>query len=255
MKWINIITIVSLLALFSLASCSKLGRIEGNGHVITETRQNVSFNEVINEGIFAVTVIPDTVYEITIEAESNLIPYVRTIVNGNTLVIDSHENLDPMVTIQVTVRMPAVQSVRLSGSGSVTVNDMPESNLTAILSGSGTMNGTCNGGTFKAVLSGSGTIDFYVNTNRVETTLSGSGAIRLGGTTAYANHLISGSGNIDSYSMFTNECDCKISGSGNMYLWVSERLNATISGSGSVYYHGSPVVNTSITGSGTVTGN
>ncbi|MFA5418826.1 MAG: head GIN domain-containing protein, partial [Bacteroidales bacterium] len=186
---------------------------------------------------------------------ANLIPHIRTIVNGNTLVIDTRENLDPVYTIKVIVKMPSVQTVRLSGSGSVTVNDMPESNLTAILSGSGAMHGNCTGGMFKAVLSGSGTIDFYVNTERVETTLSGSGAIHMGGATAYANHLISGSGNIDSYSMVTNECDCKISGSGNMYLWVIDHLNATISGSGSVFYHGSPMVNTNITGSGTVIGN
>ncbi|MFA5419851.1 MAG: DUF2807 domain-containing protein, partial [Bacteroidales bacterium] len=120
MKWINITTIVSLLALFSLASCGKLGRIEGNGHVITETRRNVSFNEVINEGIFAVTIVPGSVYEITIEAEANLIPHIRTIVNGNTLVIDTRENLDPVYTIKVIVKMPSVQTVRLSGSGSVT---------------------------------------------------------------------------------------------------------------------------------------
>lgn len=255
MKWINLIILVSLLSLFVFSSCSKMGGIEGNNNLSSETRRQVSFNEVVNEDIFYVTIVPDTIYEVVIEAESNLIPYIRTIVNGNSLVIDTRENLDPNHTIYITVKTPTLKGAYLSGSGNVSVEDFNTDQLHVILSGSGTMNGNGLAGYFKAVLSGSGSIDFLVDAERVETTLSGSGNIRLDGETVYTNHLVSGSGNVDTYGLGSVESDAKISGSGNMYLTVSDVLNATISGSGSIFYRGTPVVNTNITGSGAVIGN
>lgn len=255
MKWINIIILVGLLALFALSSCNKLGGIEGNNNMTTETRRQVPFNEVVNEGDFFVTIVPDTIYEITIEAELNLINYIRTNVNGNSLIIDTRENLNPNHTIYITVKTPTLKGAYLSGSGVVSVEDFDSDQLTVVLSGSGVMNGNGYADYFKTVLSGSGNIDFLVASERVETTLSGSGNIRLSGETPYANHLINGSGNVEAYSLITTDSDAKISGSGNMFLTVSDQLNATISGSGSIFYRGTPVVNTNITGSGVVIGN
>jgi len=252
MKWI--ITTFSLVIL-TFVSCSKFDRIEGNNNLEIETRQTFSFNELINEGDFIVEIIPDSVYQITVEAESNLLPHIRTIVHGNTLVLDTRENLDPNYSIIIRVKTPMVNTVHLAGSGEIAINEMSATKMTIILSGSGIMHGNLVAGQFKAILSGSGSIDFFVNTDRVETTLSGSGNIRLNGDAPYANHLISGSGNLDCYALPTSVCDAKISGSGNMYLTVSDQLNATITGSGTIFYHGSPVVNSYISGSGSVIAN
>ncbi len=255
MKWTNLMILIGLLSLFVFASCKKLGGIEGNNSLTSETRRTVSFNEVVNEGIFFVTIVPDTTYEVILEGESNLLNYVRTIVNGNSLIIDTRENLNPNHTIYVTVKTPVLKGAYLSGSGVVQVEDFDTEQLTVALSGSGEMSGSGVSDYFKAVLSGSGNIDFMVNATRVESTLSGSGQIRLSGNAANTNHLISGSGNLSAYELWSIESEAKISGSGSMYLSVFEILYADISGSGSIYYHGSPMVHTNITGSGTVIGN
>ena len=76
------------------SGCTKMRSIEGNGSIITETRNSVSFNFVENRGSFNVYIVKDTVFYIDIEAESNLIPHIRTTVHGNTLEIDTRENLD-----------------------------------------------------------------------------------------------------------------------------------------------------------------
>ena len=63
-----------------------------------------------------VTIVPDTINEVILEGESNLLNHVRTIVNGNSLVIDTRENLNPNHTIYVTVKTPVLKGAYLSGS-------------------------------------------------------------------------------------------------------------------------------------------
>ena len=91
MKKINSIIIALTVAVIAVSwsSCQKMSMTQGNGHVVTEKRQLVSFDEIINESSYDVKIIQDSIWEARVEAESNLIPYIRTIVNGNTLIIDT----------------------------------------------------------------------------------------------------------------------------------------------------------------------
>ena len=89
-------------------------------------------------------------------------------------------------------------------------------------------------------------------TNSSDARISGSGNIDLTGESSSGSFTISGSGHISSYNYSQIDCISKISGSGDMYLNVSEKLDVTISGSGSVYYIGDPSLNVKITGSGRV---
>ena len=70
-----------------------LHRVEGNYDVTTETRQFDAFDGVVNEGDFDVYIIQDGLNEVLIEAESNLIPLIRTRIQGSALVIDTQDNL------------------------------------------------------------------------------------------------------------------------------------------------------------------
>lgn len=246
-----ILSVFGLLTIF-YSGCRKPFGITGNGNVITEKRQMFSFNAIDSKSTFNVYIEQDSVYEVEVQAESNLIPYIQTKVNGNELIITTNENLKENYPINVYVKTPTLNSIVLSGSGIVQSDTIVTENFSVKLSGSGNMNGAIISPLSNAVLTGSGNINYYVESNNLSTAISGSGAINLIGTATTTSNIISGSGNLNAFSLLSDNVQATISGSGNIYVNALKQLNVTISGSGDVYYLGDPILNVNISGSGSV---
>jgi len=238
--------------LIGFSGCHKPYGINGNDQVVTETRQMHSFDKIVNEGSFNVYITQDSIFQVIVEAESNLIPYIKTLVNGNTLIIDTRESLNNHSPMNIYVKTPTLFSVDLQGSGLINLDSLNTDHLHIEISGSGNINGELVANSATTVVSGSGSIFLKAHTNTIDTRISGSGILDLSGETNKGTHTISGSGNINAYNFIQKECFAKISGSGNMYLNVSDYLDANISGSGSIFYIGNPQVTVRITGSGSV---
>jgi len=239
-------------AMLLFTGCYKTYHVEGNYNVMTETRQFPTFERVFNEGNFEVYIIQDGLSEVEIEAESNLIPLIRTRIEGSALVIDTKDDLRNNYPMILTVHTEVLEEIRLSGSGILEAENIQAGDIEVDLSGSGSMvfTGTCD--ELECDLSGSGTIDLGLDCNLLDADISGSGDIEAWGTAHDGDLGISGSGSIRAYELIQQECHAKISGSGSMYVTVEEHLWVNISGSGSVHYMGSPVIETNITGSGSV---
>lgn len=250
------ITLISFVVIFSLSysSCRKLdfAMVNGNGHLLSETRILVPFTRVINEGNFNVIIVEDSITEAVVEAESNLIPYIRTIVNGNTLIIDSRKNIQSNLPINIYIKTPEINSIKLSGSGTIKADYIEGDNVEVVISGSGNINANVNAGLIDILISGSGDMWLDVESQITYSKISGSGTINLAGSTTDGVFKISGSGNIYSYDFIQNTLETDIPGSGNMYVNVIDYLKVKISGSGSVYYIGDPSLDVNITGSGSV---
>jgi hypothetical protein len=242
-----------LSAVLYLASCSKpWPRIEGNGNIITETRNVPSFIRVTNSGIFEVYIIQADYHEVVLEAESNMMPYVRTRVSGNTLYVETKENLKPTVPIKVFVYVVMVEEVKLSGSGLLASDSLMVGNLDVRLSGSGDIDMVVWGDDVYVEISGSGNAWMYVESDKLDAKISGSGEMNFNGFANIGDFKISGSGSIRAYDLPLIECYTNTSGSGDMYVNVSDYLEVRISGSGNVYYIGDPSINIDISGSGSV---
>lgn len=246
-----IIVLLSLATLFN-TGCRKHFKIVGNNQIESEDRQLLSFNKVDNQGEFNVYIKQDSIFSARVVAESNLVPYIRTIVNGNTLLIDTRENMKNNQPMSIYVTTPIIQGAYLSGSGYVLLDSLDTDFLEVILSGSGRITGYTKTNQLNTRISGSGDITLESITNTCYTTISGSGNTDLTGESSSGSFTISGSGQISSYNFLQTDCIAKISGSGNMYLNVTEKLDVTISGSGSVFYIGNPSITVKITGSGQV---
>ena len=238
--------------LFWSSGCRKPFGISGNNQVTTETRQMVSFDEIVNEGSFNVYITQDSIYQVIVEAESNLIPHIKTRVNGNTLIIETKESLNNNSPMNIYVKTPVLYSVDLEGSGLISIDSLNTDHLNVEINGSGNINGEVVANSVNTKISGSGNITFEAYTTSIDTKISGSGNIDLRGESNTGTFTISGSGNINSYNFTQKDCTAKISGSGNMYLNVTDFLDASISGSGSIFYIGNPQITVSITGSGSV---
>jgi hypothetical protein len=226
--------------------------IEGNFDVVTETRNISGFSKVFNEGTFDVYIIQDASGEVVIEAESNLIPLIRTRIEGSALVIDTKDNLNNNYPMKVYVHTTELDEMRLSGSGLVHADDINTGDIEIDLSGSGDMFFTGTADEVKCKISGSGDMDLGLTCTELNGKISGSGEMEIAGTADKGDLDISGSGSIRAYDMTFQECIARISGSGDMYLTVEDHLDVTISGSGSIYYMGNPTVDANISGSGNV---
>jgi hypothetical protein len=243
--------ILGMFVLFA-AGCNDWHRVEGNYDLESETRQVPEFWRVSNEGNFDVYIIQDGLSEVTIEAESNLIPLIRTRVNGQELEIDSKEDLRNNYPMKIFVHTAEITDILLSGSGIIQTEDITADKVDVDLSGSGYILLTGTLDQLDCTISGSGDADLGVTANDIDANISGSGEIELWGTSDRGDFKISGSGSINAYELLLQDCYANISGSGNMEVTVQDYLNVNISGSGSVYYMGSPVVETNISGSGNV---
>ena len=253
MKTRTSILVILAASLLIMAGCGKSAiRIKGNGNVVSETRAMVDFNRVENEGAFDVYIIQDSVSEVTIEAESNLIGYIRTEVSGSTLRVYTKENLKTTRPIKIYIYTPDINSVRLSGSGIIDLRTIHTDDMEVVLSGSGEITGTVFADYTSVGINGSGTANMSINTTDLETSISGSGDMYFSGQAVTAHFGISGSGSIRAYNLELENCYANISGSGDMFVNVSDLLDVKISGSGSIYYIGYPEIYTNISGSGSV---
>ena len=83
-------------------------------------------------------------------------------------------------------------------------------------------------------------------------TASGSGNYDLKGKVKSQTITISGVGNYTAGDLESSQAEVTVSGSGNVTLWVSEKLDIRVAGFGNVNYYGQPSVAQSITGGGGV---
>ncbi len=238
MKTRSIIKFAILAALVLLADAceNSWNCLRGNGVPGEETRTIEGFTGVVSEGEFDVFIIPDSEFAVSLEADENLIPYIRTRISGNTLIVDqgTRKCLRSDNPIRITVYMPGVKYLNLTGSGMITGENITSEEL-------------------KVELTGSGLIDLRgLNTGLLDALITGSGEMVFRGETVDADLDITGSGEIKAFQLPSVNCIANISGSGNMQVTVEKQLTAYISGSGSIYYQGNPSVSANITGSGAV---
>ena len=226
--------------------------VEGNMDVETEIRDFPPFERVFNEGNFDVYIIQDGLSEVEIEAESNLIPLIRTKLEGSALVIDTKDDLRNNMPMKIFVHTDVVNELRLSGSGLLEALELTTDDLEIDLSGSGNMEFSGTSNDVNCDISGSGSMELDLTCDHLDADISGSGDIEAVGTANNGDFTISGSGSIHAYDLLLQECHAKISGSGNMYLNVDDNLYVNISGSGNVYYIGDPGLDINISGSGSV---
>jgi hypothetical protein len=224
-----------LMAGLFTSACSGAKTIQGSGNVTTESRDVSDFSEVELQGIGNLTVQQTSSESLTIEAEDNIIPYLKTEVQNNrlTLYIENGVNLRTTEPINYRLTVKDLSDLKLTGSGMINVENINTNNL-------------------KITTTGSGNVRANTDINNLEVALSGSGDAKMDGKTDSQAVNISGSSRYQAEDLQSKEAKIVISGSGLATLNVSDTLDARISGSGSVQYRGEPTVSTQISGSGGV---
>lgn len=190
--------------------------VQGSGVAATEARDLPPFSSVELAGSNTVTIRVGEEQSVVVRADNNLVDRVTTAVQDGSLVIGdvpgSYTTKSPM---SITISVPSLDALTLTGSGVIAVSDIEAASLTVRLPGSG-------------VLRASGAA------TKLDVTLDGSGDAQL-------EQLIA----VDARAV--------VSGSGRIVLTATQSLDASVPGSGAIMYGGNPrEVTRSITGSGAI---
>jgi hypothetical protein len=202
-------------------SCNQ---ISGNGNVITENRNISKINEIRNSGSINVEIRNGSDYLVSVEDDENLLPYVITEVNGNTLNIRYKNGVsinNDHASVIVTV--PSLERITTSGSGDISGNDIIKSDEE-----------------FEIHSTGSGDVDIHLDAPSIKVSGSGSGNIQLSGRTRDFDARMSGSGDLMCANLQSENTSVSISGSGNASVFASVSLKARTTGSGDINYSGNP---------------
>lgn len=212
--------------------------IMGPGENTESVREISDFQKINLSGAGVLKITQGNEESITIIGDNRVVPKIRTEVIDGTLTIKPKPQFFllffPMTKTIYDIKVKDLNSIKISGSGEIeTLNELRSNDLDIDINGSG-----------------EGILDIDVASLRLN--ISGSGEFTLSGDAEKQVLDISGSGEYFGNNLSGKEGSVKISGSGDVQMNVSEKLDIKISGSGSVGYMGNPEVSQSISGSGDV---
>ena len=218
---IAVLTAVLVLAVIGVAVLVHSGGssdngIQGSGAAVSQARTVAGFTGLDLAGSNDVTVIVGAPQSVVVRADSNLINHVTTGVVAGTLVIGDTGSFTARTPMSVTVSVPSLTALNLSGDGQISVTGINVPQLTV-------------------TVSGSGQVSVAGTAARLDVTLSGEGQAQLSGLTARDVHAV-------------------VTGSGLIQVTATTSLDAAVPGTGTIVYSGSPAqVTTSVTGTGAIT--
>ena len=188
----------------------------GSGNVTRESRDVSGFDEVELKGIGNLSVRQTGSESLTVTAEEDVLPKIRTEVVNDRLVIGPEPNTSIRTSepIDYELTVDDLHALEVSGSGGVEAQG--------------------------------------IKTDGLSTAISGSGAVKMSGRAESQEVDVSGSGDYRAEDLESEEAKVDIAGSGSAVVNVNDALDAEVSGAGSVEYVGDPAVEKNVSGAGRV---
>lgn len=214
MKKIGIIVFISALVIgaifansfsfgkFSFINFSLAGGIKGSGNLKTEKREVSDFKSVDVGGVFKVEITAQKDFDVQIEADDNLLQYINTEIDGETLEISTTKRISSHNPIIVKIGAPDIENLEVSGASSVMLTNL--------------------------------------NNESLKIDLSGASNVKIEGNTKNLNVELSGASRLDSGNLQSENISVDASGASKADVFASNRLEADLSGASKVTYSGSP---------------
>ena len=195
-----------------IAGCSRSG-VAGNGVIKTESRSVAEYTKIEISGGFTVQ-WASAKASLNLSADENLLPLIKTEVNGDTLEISSTGNLNPTKPLTLTLTSAALASVVLNG-----------------------------GIDFKASQLAGTDLNLQAN---------GAGEISVEGAVTNLSVELNGASDFKAKNLPTRSAKLTMSGASEAEVNVSDALKVTINGAGTVTYSGNPKVEQEINGAASI---
>lgn len=232
---------LSVLAAAAFIGCGNFGinATRGSGNVISETRAVSNFHSVVLAGIGELNITQGDTEALTIQAEDNLMPLLTSEVKDGVLTVGVKPGLNdtsilPTKPVKYDLRVKNLDSIQLSGAGSILAPALKTETLTLGTSGAGNVNLN------------------QLDVKNLRSTLSGAGSMNIAGQGDTQSVTVSGLGSYAAGDFKTNKTDITLTGAGGATVWAEQTLNGKISGAGGINYYGSPQVTSNISGVGAI---
>jgi len=229
-KYVMIAFLIAML----LSGCSVanifIKTVQGSGEVVVEKREVESFSKIEAHGdleLFVTQVEPG----IEIHAESNLMKYIQTYVEDQTLIVEIADtdgasiNLQPLEPIQVYVMLTKITDLQLSGSVDLKAGQLiaEEMNMNLTLSGESTAKINA------------------VRTGKLDINLSGASELEIvDGQVSEQFVEASGESLYLAEWLKSENTNMLLSGNSEATIWAEESFEVDLSGGSTAYYYGSP---------------
>ncbi len=197
-----------------LAPLSACTGTKGSGAAKTEAREVDKFSAIEAGGALSLDVTVGRSLSLQVTGDDNIVPLITSEVQGERLVLKSTKPYSSKLPVKVTVSVPVITLVSLSGATRLNMRGVKGDSLQVKLSGAA-----------RAQMEGKvGKLEF-----------TGSGACKVNALQLHAGMAM-----------------VEISGAGEAEVSVVEKLMVKISGAGKVRYQGTPQVTEEINGVGSV---
>ena len=193
-------------------------RIDGNGNVITQTRNFSNFTGVDVSNAIHLYIKQDAAFSVKVETDENLQQYIIVSEENGILRIKQENNtsLDATGQIKVYVSAPLFKNLEASGACKI----VGENALTA-----------------------SDAIDVHV---------SGASGIRLKGETKEFLMEGDGASHAKCFELMTENADVDVSGASNAEVFARVKINAKASGASDIRYKGNASVTPNTSGAASI---
>ena len=176
--------------------------IKGSAVAGSEVRNATDFKGVDVGGIFQVVITAGKDFSVEVQADDNLLQYIKTDVEDGVLKIETTERINSHTPMRVRISAPDIESIDASGACRVSVAGVKNSSL--------------------------------------DIDTSGASKLKIEGETSVVNVEVSGASNIDAESLKARTATVDASGASNVSLFVTERLMSDASGASKISYSGNP---------------
>ncbi len=217
-----------------MGSCLDITGVKGDGNVVKEDRDVSGFTSLEVSGAFHVYLYQGKSEALTIEADKNLMQYIKTEVKGDRLEIYTDENINKATKLNIYLTFEELEMIDISGAVSVTSEEMLQFDELDI-----------DG-------SGASEINLKINAASLNADFSGASEINLYGKAQTATFDLSGASEIDALEFEISHCELEVSGASDARIHVTGNLEVEVSGAASVRYKGKPHVQSDISGAGSL---
>ena len=215
-------SIVALFVALLFAGCENKC-IEDSGNSISRSVTVKNFDKISVDGAIKLILMQDSSYKVQVDADSNIIAYVKADVSGSELKLkldyDKYCGTDSIV---VRAGIGELKQLELDGA----VKVVGEGRIYA--------------GDVKFNFSGSSDVSLDLSAARVTTEVDGVGKLALLGQACIHELKIKGIANVNAFDFIVGVYHIETNGKGKANINVLNELKVRTSGSSEIYYKGNP---------------
>ncbi len=178
----------------------EIGRTKGSGVMATETRDLKGFKAIDVSGVFQVEIVAQKDFSVQVEADDNLLQYIKTEVDDGVLEISTTKRIKSHSGLKIRISAPDIEKIEASGVAKVNVSNVKNAGL------------------------------------NVDT--SGASKVELAGETDKLVIEVSGASKIEAENLKARAATVDASGASKINIFATESVRADASGASKITYTG-----------------